>query len=158
MKLHKSHTVAEATQKMMNYCVYRERCHKEVEAKLKELRMIPEAQAIIIHRLLQDNFLNEERFSKSFARGKFRIKKWGKVRIVRELKFRDISKYNIESALKEIDEGIYLDTLDEVARKKRNLLQNETPLKAKKKLTDHLLYKGFETHLVYEKVFALFPK
>lgn len=158
MELHKSYTVAEATQKMMNYCVYRDRCHKEVEQKLRELRMIPEAQAVIIHQLLQDNFLNEERFSKSFARGKFRIKKWGRVRIVRELKFRNISKYNINSALKEIDEGDYLKTLDEVARKKQKLLQGEAPIKAKKKLTDHLLYKGFETHLVYEKVFELFPK
>lgn len=152
MKPHKSHTVAEATQKLMNYCAYRERCHKEVEAKLKELRMIPEAQALIIYKLLQENFLNEKRFSQSFARGKFRIKKWGKVRIVRELKFREISKYNIESALKEIDEASYLQTLDTLAHKKWGLLHGETQNKARKRLTDHLLYKGFEPHLVYEKV------
>lgn len=157
MKPYKSHTVAEATQKLMNYCVYRERCHKEVENKLKSLRMIPEARAQIIHQLLQDDFLNEERFSKSFARGKFRIKKWGKARIVRELKFREISKYNIETALQEIDGDAYLKVFDEVAHKKKRLLHEKNPLRAKRKLTDHLLYKGFEPHLVHEKVRQLFP-
>lgn len=118
--------------------------------------MIPEAQAVIIHRLLQENFLNEERFSKSFARGKFRIKKWGKVRIIRELKFREISKYNIDTALKEINEEDYLRTLDELAHKKMELLHNKKTFKNRKKITDHLLYKGFETQLVYEKVREIF--
>lgn len=156
MKPYKSHTVAEATQKLMNFCVYRERCHKEVEQKLTELRMIPEAQAVIIHRLLQENFLNEERFAQSFARGKFRIKKWGKVRIVRELKLREISKYNIDTALKEIPEENYLRTLNELAQKKLELLHSDKSFKTRKKITDHLLYKGFETQLVYEKVRELF--
>lgn len=158
METHKTYTVAEAKQKLMNFCVYRERCHKEVEEKLKEFRMIPEARAQIIHTLLQENFLNEERFAQSFARGKFRIKKWGKIRIVRELKAREISKYNIESALKEIEEPIYLQTLEETALKKLNLIHDKNPFKIKKKLADHLLYKGYESHLVYEKINELVPK
>lgn len=136
----------------MNYCVYRERCHKEVEKKLDELRMIPEAKAQIINKLLQEDFLNEERFAKSFARGKFRIKKWGKIRIVRELKQRDISKYNITSAMEEIDENEYLTTFDEVLQKKLESIPGKNPVKIKKKLADHLLYKGYESPLVYEKV------
>ncbi len=116
------------------------------------MRMIPEAQYQIIHLLLQEDFLNEERFARSFARGKFRIKKWGKIRIVRELKVREISKYNIESALREIEEPLYLKALDEVARKKVALIHDKNILKIKRKLADHLLYKGFESHLVYEKV------
>ena len=95
MQTHKTYTVDEAKARMERYCAYRERCHKEVLQKLKQLRMIPEACDQIIHHLITNNYLNETRFAQAFARGKFRTKKWGKRRIVRELKFRDISKYNI---------------------------------------------------------------
>ena len=83
--------VEEAKRATEKYCAYQERCHKEVEQKLYDLNMIPEARDLIIVHLIEHNFLNEERFSKSYARGKFRIKKWGKQRITRELKFRNIS-------------------------------------------------------------------
>ena len=88
----KGYTVQEATKKIESYCAYQDRCHKEVVSKLKEMGMIPLAVDTIIAQLIEDRFLNEERFAKSFARGKFNIKKWGKNRIVRELKFRNISK------------------------------------------------------------------
>ena len=114
--------------------------------------MIPEAIDIIVSELIQDNFLNEERFAKSFARGKFRIKKWGRLRIVRELKFRAISKYNIDIALKEIDENEYLNTLDELTRKRVNAVKETNPFKRKKKIADYLFYRGWESHLVYEKI------
>ena len=114
--------------------------------------MIPEAIEVIISELIQDNFLNEERFAKSFARGKFRIKKWGRLRIVRELKFRAISKYNIDTALKEIEEVAYLNTLDELARKRANAVKETNPFKRKKKIADYLFYRGWEPHLVYEKI------
>jgi regulatory protein len=114
--------------------------------------MIPEAIDVIITELIQDNFLNEERFSQSFARGKFRIKKWGRVRIVRELKFRGISKYNIDTALKEIEEDEYLNTLDQLARKRDAAVKETNPFKRKKKIADYLFYRGWETHLVYEKI------
>ena len=91
----KSFTVDEFQKKMEHYCVYQDRCHKEVERKMGEYQLIPEAKEKILLHLMQHNFLNEERFSKSFARGKFRIKNWGKQRIVRELNFRNISSYNM---------------------------------------------------------------
>ena len=100
MKTHKTYTVSEATKRMERYCAYQERCHKEVQQKLKQMRMIPEAIDQIIYHLLQHNFLNETRFSQAFARGKFRTKKWGKNRIISELTFREISKYNIRSGFK----------------------------------------------------------
>ena len=114
--------------------------------------MIPLAIDTIVGQLIEDRFLNEERFAKSFVRGKFRIKKWGKNRIVNELKFRNISKYNITSALKEIDPNEYVQTLDTLSRKR--LLQiSETDIqKRKKKMADYLLYRGWESHLVYEKL------
>ena len=143
-------TVEEIKRKMEHYCVYQDRCHKEIEAKLKEYRLIPEAREHILLHLLEHNFLNEERFSKSFARGKFRIKKWGKERIVRELKFRDISAYNIKSALKEINEEEYIKTLYELVEKKNASVTETNPFKRKKKIADYLLYRGFESNLVYE--------
>ena len=143
-------TVEEIKRKMEHYCVYQDRCHKEIEAKLREYRLIPEAREHILLHLLEHNFLNEERFSRSFARGKFRIKKWGKERIVRELKFRDISAYNIKSALKEIDEEEYIKTLYELVDKKNASVKETNKFKRKKKIADYLLYRGFESNLVYE--------
>jgi regulatory protein len=150
------HTVDEALIKLENYCVYRERCHKEVEQKLNELKMIPEAKEKIIMHLLEHDLLNEERFSKTFARGKFRIKKWGKQRIIRELKYKGISRYNIDSALKEISDIDYLNTFHELAEKKFNSITESNKNKKKKKLIDYLLYRGWENHLIYDKVNELF--
>ncbi|CAM1359759.1 recombinase RecX [Tenacibaculum soleae] len=145
-------TVDEVKRKLEQYCVYQDRCHKEIEQKIKDYNLIPEARELILLSLLQDNFLNEERFSKSFARGKFRIKKWGKQRIVRELKFRNISKYNITIALKEIDEEEYISTLYSLLEKKNKLTIETNQFKRKKKIADYLLYKGFESSLVYEAI------
>ncbi|MAN58859.1 MAG: recombinase RecX [Flavobacteriaceae bacterium] len=158
MNTHKTFTVQEATLRVERYCAYQERCHKEVARKLKELRMIPEAVDHILHHLITHNFLNETRFAQAFARGKFKSKHWGKNRIVRELKLRDISKYNIQLALKEISERDYLQTFEELSEKRLRQLHGETNLqKKRKKLADYLLYRGWESELVYEKTYSLFP-
>jgi regulatory protein len=117
--------------------------------------MIPVAANQIIGHLIQENYLNEERFARSYARGKFNIKKWGKKRIINELKQRGISKYNITSALLEINEDTYLKTLDELARKRLASLTERNLQKRRKKVSDYLLYRGWESHLVYEKVTTL---
>jgi regulatory protein len=145
-------SIEEIKRKLERYCVYQDRCHKEIETKLKEFVLIEEAKNQIVLHLLEHNFLNEERFSKSFARGKFKIKNWGKQRIIRELKFRDISEYNIKTALKEIDEQEYLSIIYKITDK-RNLLINESDFyKRKKKLTDFLIRKGYEFELIFETV------
>ncbi len=150
-------TVTEALKKMERYCAYQERCHKEVETKLASMRLIPAAKEKIILHLLQHNFLNEERFAKSFARGKFSIKKWGKIRITRELKSRNISAFNIKSGLKEISESDYIATFHELAEKKFNALTTtEDSYKKRKKLIDYLAYRGWEHHLIFEKIHELF--
>lgn len=152
--MHKSYTVEEAQKKMEHYCAYQERCHDEVIQKLKSLNMIPQAiDAIVVH-LLDHNFLNEERFACSFARGKFRIKQWGKRRITNELKARNISKYNIDRALKEIPEGEYLETFHNLAEKLWETTRETNILKKKKKVMDYLLRKGYESNLVQEKIYA----
>lgn len=147
-----SYTVNEIKQKLEQYCIYQDRCHKEVEQKMREYHLIPEAKEMILLSLLQDNFLNEERFAKSFARGKFRIKHWGKQRIVRELKFRDISAYNIKTALKEIEEEEYIATIYRITENRNEVINESNPYKRKKKLIDFLLRKGYETELIYKTV------
>ena len=103
----KTFTLDEALHKLERYCAYQERCHQEVITKLKAMGMIPAAIDTIVSQLIQSNYLNETRFAQSYARGKFRIKKWGKVRIKRELKARKISDYNITLALREISATEY---------------------------------------------------
>jgi len=148
----KTYTVDEAQKVLENYCAYQERCHKEVQLKLKKMGMIPEAMDKIIVHLIEHNFLNEERFAKAFVRGKFRIKKWGKNRLVRELKFREVSKYSIESGLSEIDPEEYLEVLDELVKKRIAQVKERNPYKKKRKVADYLLYRGWESHLIYEKL------
>jgi len=145
-------TVDEIKRKLEQYCVYQDRCHKEVEQKMREYNLIPEAKEMILLSLLQDNFLNEERFAKNFARGKFRIKHWGKQRIVRELKFRDISSYNIKTALKEIDEQEYLKTIYSITEKRNEAISEPNIYKRKRKLIDFLMRKGYENELIYKTV------
>lgn len=151
-KKKKSFTVDQIKRKLENYCVYQDRCHKEVEQKMWEFHLIPEARELILLSLMKDNFLNEERFSKSYARGKFRIKSWGKQRIIRELKFRDISAYNIKTGLKEIDEAEYLKTIYRVTENRNEVISEPNIYKRKKKLIDFLMRKGFENDLIFKVV------
>jgi len=151
----KTYTVNEATKILEHFCAYQERCHKEVEQKLYDLKMIPEAKEKIILHLLQHNFLNEERFAKAFVRGKFSIKKWGRIKIINELKLKNISTYNIKSALQEINEEDYYSTLRKIAIKKLKLLKEPNTFKKKNKLTTFLISKGYEFELVYKIVNTL---
>ena len=142
-------TVEEAKKKLEQYCIYQDRCHQEIDNKLYEMKMIPEAREVIFLHLMEHDFLNEERFAKSFARGKFRIKKWGKQRIIRELKQRNISAYIIKEALKEINDDDYYKTLSEIAIKKYNSINENNLFKKEKKIKDFLFNKGYETNLIY---------
>jgi len=145
-----TYTLEEAKRSMERYCVYQDRCHQEIEKKLKGMRMIPEACEVILLHLMEHDFLNEERFARSFARGKFRIKQWGRRRIERELKQRDISAYNVKAGLSEITPEAYEKTFLEVSRKRFNGIREPDQYKKRKKVADYLLRKGFESHKVYE--------
>ncbi|MFL0353234.1 regulatory protein RecX [Xanthomarina sp. GH4-25] len=155
MKSIKTYTVEEAKRRLENYCAYQERCHKEVVKKLQGMRMIPEAIDVVVVHLLEHDFLNETRFAKTYVRGKFRVKKWGKRRLELELKKREISRFNRLEAFKEISEADYLSTFHALAEKKAESIRETNPLKKKKKLADYLLYRGWESHLVYDKVHEL---
>jgi regulatory protein len=148
----KTYTVDEAQKRIEQYCAYQERCHKEVREKLKDMKMIPEAIDNIMVHLIEHNFLNEERFAQTFVRGKFRIKKWGKIRLKRELKLREISNYSINKALGEISDDDYYETLDDLTQKRIAQVKESNIYKKKRKVADYLLYRGWESHLVYEKL------
>ena len=147
----RTYTVEEAKKKLEYYCAYQERCHKEVVQKLKDMRMIPEAIDVIVVHLLQHNFLNEERFAKTFVSGKLKIKKWGKRRLTLELKKKGISRINISQALSEINDNEYVEIFNKLAEKRYNSLKEKDKYKKKKKLVDYLLYRGWESFLVYDK-------
>ena len=144
-------SIKEAIQKIEHFCVYQERCHEEVASKLWSMKMNGDEIDEILAHLIAGNFLNESRFSCSFARGKHRIKCWGKVRIINELKQRKISSYNINLALKEISPEEYETTFNNLAERHWENMTERNSLKKRKKFCDFLLRKGFESHLVYEK-------
>ena len=145
-------SVKEAIQKIEFYCSYQERCHEEVVAKLRSMKMDSDEIDEIMAHLIGSNFLNEERFACSFARGKHRIKHWGKIRIVNELKFKKISQNLINTALKEITSEEYMETFHALAERHWETIRETDVLKKKKKFCDYLLRRGFESNLVFEKV------
>ena len=146
----KSYTLAQAQKKLEYYCAYQERCHKEVIAKLKTLGMIPSVIDKIISELIKANYLNETRFTQSFVRGKFRIKKWGKNRILQELKVREISSFNIKLGMKEISDDNYQKTFYELFEKRRREVKQLTKTEQKKKIFSYMSYRGWENSKVYE--------
>lgn len=148
-------TPMDAKLKLEHYCAYQDRCHAEVIEKLKSLGQNPtDTDEIVVH-LINQNFLDEERFARSFARGKHRIKFWGKIRIVNELKARQISAANIKLALTEITDDEYQQTLETTARRQWETIREPNALKKRKKFCDFLLRKGYESNLIYEKLLLL---
>jgi regulatory protein len=145
-------TIKEALLKLEHFCAYQERCHAEVVSKLYSLKMTPDEIDSIVVQLIEDNFLNETRFACSFARGKHRIKQWGKIRITNELKARQISSTNISLALKEISPEEYESTFENLSERCWNSIPEKNLLKKRKKFCDYLLRRGYESNFVYDKV------
>jgi regulatory protein len=141
-------TKEQALQKLKQYCAYQERSHAEVKQKLWDLGVKRAEHDEIISSLIEEDYLNEERFAKAFAGGKFRMKDWGRKKIYYALKEKQVSEYNIKKAMKEIDEATYQETIKELAEKKYALLKGEQYLVRKKKTIDYLLQKGYESELV----------
>jgi len=145
----KSFSLNEAKKKLENFCSYQERCHKEVKEKLRELGMIQSASQEIIAQLIQEDYLNETRFAKNFARGKFRIKNWGRNRISRELKSRNISDYNIKMGMQEFTDIEYEETFYNLIEKRKKSVEHLPIDQQKKKIFSYLSYRGWE----HEKIF-----
>lgn len=147
-------TPEQAAQKIKQFCAYQERCHKEVKDKLYSYGLWKRDVEQLISLLIEENYLNEERFAILFAGGRFRMKQWGRIKIVYELKMKQVSAYCIKKAMAAINEDDYKNTLKRLYEKKLETLDEKNHLLKKRKLTDYLLQKGYE----HENIAALFTK
>ncbi len=139
-------------QKIKHYCRYQERSHSEVKEKLYSLGLRKDMVEEFIAKLIEEDLLNEERFARQFARGKFSLKNWGKIKIRYELRQRKVSLYNINLGLEEIDEKKYKATIQKLASQKWKLLKRESLPNRQAKTTRYLLQKGFESNLIQQVV------
>ena len=146
----KKYTPALAREKIQHYCAYQERAHSEVRNKLYEYGLHSADVEELLSYLITEGFLNEERFAKAFAGGKFRIKKWGKIKIVHELEARGISKNCIKAGLKEITDEDYQRTLVNILEKKSELIVEENSFIKRDKLSKYAINKGYEPELVWK--------
>ncbi len=143
-------TQREALEKMAKYCAYQERCQFEVRQKLFGTGFSEEETNNIICDLIEQNFIDEERFAKTFTRGKFRQKKWGRLKIKQHLKQKQISEYCINKGLQEITTKEYHEKLELVISKKSSNLIEENEFIKKQKVAKYALSRGFESNLIWE--------
>ncbi len=134
----------DALVKLQKYCAYQDRCHQEVRTKLLDLGVRGYDLEWVIAELIQEKFLDETRFAASYVRGKYRIKKWGRIKITIELKKRKISPYCLKKGLEEIDEEEYLDNLKTLLEKKKRTIKAKTEWEMRRKLTRFAQTKGYE--------------
>jgi regulatory protein len=149
-------TFSDAKSRIYKFCVYQERCHHEVKEKLYGFGLATGDVNDLITDLITDGFLNEERFAKAFAGGKFRVKGWGKIKIVRELELRNLTANCIRSGLKEIGEEEYEKMLVQILEKKAAGLTEENDFVRKDKLSRYAIQKGYEPDLVWSILKAKF--
>ena len=145
-------TSKQAYLKASRFCAYQERTQQEVREKLRDLGIYGDQAEEIISQLILDNFINEERFAQAFAGGKFRIKKWGRVKIEYALKQKGLSPYCIKKGMAEIEEDDYEKTLLELIAKKFPLIQENNIALRKQKLAQYLIGKGYESDLIWTKI------
>lgn len=142
---------AEAKQKIYAYCAYQERSHQEVKSKLFEYGLYGSEVDELLSHLITEGFLNEERFAKAFAGGKFRIKSWGRIKIIHELESKGLTQNCIRSGMKEINEDEYLETLQALLQRKSEQIDGNAFIK-REKLAKYAIQKGFESELVWKYV------
>ena len=143
-------TVEQALQRAKLYCDFQERCHSETKMKLYSFGISKNDVENIVSQLVEGDYLNEERFATAYARGKFRMKQWGRVKIKYELKQRNVSEYCIKKAIKQIEEEEYIKTFEKLAVEKQEELKHEQDVFiSKRKVIDYLLQKGYERDLIF---------
>jgi regulatory protein len=145
-------TFEETKQKLVNYCVYQDRCHAEVEQKMREFVLIPEAKEEILLYLMKENYLNEERFTRSYIRGKFYIKHWGKTKIKMHLKQKGITEKLITKSFDEIDEEDYVKTIQRLYENYESKLKGLQAYQKKSKTIKYLLSRGFEYEVILQLI------
>ena len=150
----KQYTPKEAKEKIAKFCSYQERCHQEVRDKLYSFGLISDDVEAIIVELIQHDFLNEERFAIAYVRGKFNYKKWGRLRIVQELKKRKISPYCIKKGLAEISEDQYLETLEKLLTNKIQQISGLKSYQKNHKAVQYVIGKGYESEMAWSIIKA----
>ena len=138
----------EGLEMLRQYCSYRDRCHKEVRTKLLELKIYGNDLENIIAKLVEEDFLNEERYAKAFVRGKFKINKWGRMKILQNLKRNKISAYCIKKGMEEIDEDTYRKALKALLKEKLFHVKEKNKARRYQKLNRYALQKGYEHSLI----------
>ena len=138
-------------EKMRSYCMYQERCILEVKKKLSRLHVVPKSKSKIIDRLIENDYLNEVRFSKSFIQGKLRIKKWGRIKLNYELSIRGIKKFIIDEEINKISKEDYYQYFNEFSNNKIKTLTGSKEQK-KRSFVNYFTYRGWENNLIYEKL------
>ena len=151
-KKKKNYTPNEAKLKIEIFCNYQERCHKEVRDKLYTFGLSAQDIEEIMAYVVQKGMINEERFAKAYAGGKFRMQKWGKLKIKNELEFMGLTKNCIQRGLKEIEAGDYSKTLKALIKKKASESKEENPFKKRDKVARFAIGKGYEPDMVWECV------
>lgn len=154
----KTLTPQQAKEKIQRYCAYQERSHLEVRGKLYSYGLYRGDVDEILSGLITDGFLNEERFARAFTGGKFRMKKWGRIKITHALESKGLSTNCIRLGLKEIDEGAYIETLRQLLVDKRDTLEVDNPFVLRDKLSSYAIQKGYEPDLVWREIYELIPK
>ena len=144
--------IKNAIERLKNYCALQDRCQWDVTQKMKEWGLLEMTQNHILEILIQEKYVDEERFAQSFCRGKFLIKKWGKVKITNELKKKRISDICIKKGLEVIDLTEYDLLLENLLAKKNNTLRDKNHFTRKSKLARFLIQRGFEGNLVWDKI------
>jgi regulatory protein len=141
-------------QKAAAYCAYQERTQDEVKKRLQKWKIWGEEADEIIAELITQKYISEERFAKTYAGGKFRIKNWGKIKIRQELQRRGLTEYNIREGIKEITDETYHQNLRELLLRKKNLIESKEPdtFRLKQKLARFALGKGYESDLVWKLI------
>lgn len=142
----------EAVTRLAKYCVYQERSQQQVRNKCYELGLYSDEVEEVIAELITEGFINEERFAQSYVRGKFRLKKWGRIKILAGLQQHQLSKYCIDKGMSEISEGEYLDTLNNLLEKKIASLPEENTYIIHQKVARYIINKGFEPELVWNRI------
>ena len=146
------YTVTQALEKAMKYCAYQERCQSEVRQKLRQFQITSDQREEVISLLIQQDFLNEERFSQAYARGKFRMNHWGKKKIKLALKQKDISEYCIKKGIQEIEESEYSEVLTNLIEKTYEKNRGTQEYKRVAKTAQYVIGRGFEADLVWNEI------
>lgn len=145
-------TYLDALEKLKKYCAYQERAQSEVRKKAFSYGLSSEETESVISDLIQENYLNEQRFTEAFVRGKYKFKRWGRKKLELELKARQVSSYCIKKGMAQIEPEVYYSNLVHIAEKRLPLTKGKHPAEIRQKLFQHLLSKGYESHLIEEVI------